>query len=432
MHEAKKYTDRLLDLDGNKIYGVYWNKGSVPTLTRTHDAIGMTAEAGIDNSFVQNDFDSAQIFREIGKVTDTLGNTFIRIPKFYIRKTDGVGFKTVQISKTKYTGFYLPWCFWDFTNSLELPYIDVGKHKASLGAGNKLQSIPEVYPLSNTHIVNMRTYAKNNNAGGLLGYQQLDVHAVDVIRTLMLVEFATLDIQTVMKGYSVGRYSADDKAVAETVAGNNIVVTNTTGAYYKVGQTISIHLAGAAIAGLPNIYGRTITAINADTPEAGKTTIAFDGDPVNIAVNDFMLNTGWKNGFSSAIAASSGTIVANDGKYPCSYRGIESPFGDMWQFADGININNRQAWITKNAEDYASNVFASPYEVLSYSNAAADGYVKEMGFDPNNPYAEFPTLASGAGEDTYYSDYYYQAAGQLIARFGGWLDMVRCWFVVLV
>jgi hypothetical protein len=29
------------------------------------------------------------------------------------------------------SGFYLPWCFWNFTNSRELPYIDVGKYTAS-------------------------------------------------------------------------------------------------------------------------------------------------------------------------------------------------------------------------------------------------------------------------------------------------------------
>jgi len=30
---------------------------------------------------------------------------FMRIPKFYIRKTDGENIKTWQVSKTKYRGF---------------------------------------------------------------------------------------------------------------------------------------------------------------------------------------------------------------------------------------------------------------------------------------------------------------------------------------
>jgi len=69
-------------------------------------------------------FDRVQIFGEIHDVEDSLGNVFVRIPKFYIRKTDTPTQKTWQISKTKHKGFYLPWCFWDFENHRELPYID--------------------------------------------------------------------------------------------------------------------------------------------------------------------------------------------------------------------------------------------------------------------------------------------------------------------
>ena len=48
-----------------------------------------------------------------------------------------------------------------------------------------------------------------------------------------------------------------------------------------------------------------------------------------------------------------------DGKYPAVSTGaVESPFGDMWQFVDGVNINENQAWVAKNAAQYASNVFA--------------------------------------------------------------------------
>lgn len=405
-------------LDEKAIFGVKWDKNDNPTLTRTDASVGLVANAGVGFQTVQNDFDYLPIFGEITEVIDESGNVFIRIPKFYIRKMDGVNFKSWQVSKIRYPGFYLPWCFWNFSNNAELSYIDIGKYKASMG-GNKLQSIPNVYPISNINIVNMRTYATNNNVDGLDGYQQLDIHVVDVLRTLMIVEFATLNIQSVMMGFTSGRYDANDKAVAATENGNTIIVSNATGANYRVGQTISIHLAGATISTLPNTYGRTITVIEADVPEAGQTTITFDGDPIDVAVNDFMLNTGWKNGFSGQIAASSGCIMANDGKYPCAYRGIESPFGDMWQFVDGVNINESQAWVCKNAAQYTSNVFANPYEKLSYVNAITNNYVKNMGFDATFPFAEFPTEKIPNGETKYYCDYYYRDVGQRIARFGG-------------
>jgi len=45
-------------------------------------------------------------------------------------------------------------------------------------------------------------------------------------------------------------------------------------------------------------------------------------------------------------------------------------------------------------------------------------YVKAMGWDAERPYAEFP-VEVGASTSTYYSDCYYQDAGQRVARVGG-------------
>lgn len=410
---AKKYTDSRVG--ESKIYGVYWDKGSSPVLTRTNDAVGLTAAVGVDGVFVINDFDNAQIYREIGEIKDTLGNVFVRIPKFYIRKTDGPGFKTLQISKTQYPGFYLPWIFWDFVNGRELPYYDHGKYKATKDGTGKLESKPNLYPLIRETILNFRTYARNNNVGGLLGYQQLDIHAIDVLQTLFTIEFATLDSQSIMQGFTKGVYLATHLATVSENNVNRIIVDNANAVSYQVGQAISV---GTSLGGNQVFYGRTITSI--DVYDVSNKAISFDGAPVNIAIGNILYNTGWKNGFSGNIAASSGSLVSNsNGLYPCVYRGIESPFGDIYQFVDGVNINERQAWVAKNEADYASNVFASPYEVISYVNSIADGYVKEIGFDGSHPFAQFPTVSAGGSSTTYYSDYYYQSVGQKMAIFGG-------------
>ena len=397
------------DVIVHDVYGVSWDKGETPTLTRTDKAIGLIANAGIDDQVVQNDFDSVPIYKAMREVTDDYGNVFIRIPKVYIRKTDGVGSKTWQVCGTKRPGFYLPWCFWDFANNRELPYIDVGKHKATLSANNKLESKPGSPPLINKNIVQFRDYATANG----LGYQQLDIHVIDVLRTLFFIEFATLDAQSVMQGYSSGRYGTEsDLATISESATNRIIVSNATAAGYSAGQTISV---GTARYGTNVFYGRTITAI--EDYDVDNKAIVFDGELVDITAGNFLQNTGWINGFSSGIAASSGSIVANNGKYPCSYRGIESLWGDVFQFVDGVNITDRQAWVCKNAAQYASNVFANPYEQLSYINGDTNGYITAMGYDPNFPFAEFPVAISPSV--THYKDYYYQDVGLRIARFGG-------------
>lgn len=423
---TKKRIDRLeQQIDKSPIYGAYWDRSSGTNLTRTHDAVGMVANAGIGNQWVQNDFDNAEIFRELGEVTDEFGNVFIRIPKFYIRKRVGADFRTWEVSKTKYPGFYLPWCFWDFEKNRELPYFDFGKHKASLGAGDVLESKPGFHPLTNRNIAQFRSYAQANGKG----YQQLDIHAIDVLRTLMFIEFATLDMQSVMQGFSNGQYSSSHTATVAETATNRIIVSNGVADGFRVGQAIGIgsnHYSN-------DISGDARLITDITSYDAENTAIVFDGSPIDIAVGNVVANRGWISGFSADIASSSGCIVANDGKYPWSYRGIESPYGDLWQFVDGININDRQAWVCANAENYASNVFTFPYEQLGYINSDTNGYVSKMGYDKDYPYAEFPVEIAGSSS-SYYSDYYYQNSGQRIALFGGcWgggsVGGASCWFL---
>ena len=421
----KNYMDkRFTKLErglGTGVYGVAWDKSSNPTLTRINDSVGMVANVGVDNQIVQNDFDFAPIFGEMVEVDDNLGNVFIRIPKFYIKKTDGPNFKTWQVSKVRYAGFYLPWCFWDFENGEELPYIDIGKYNASLSGDNKLESKPGTYPLVNKTIVDFRDYARANNAGSLRGYQQMDIHVMDLLQTLFYIEFATLNSQAIMQGWTSGQYSDSHTAVVAEPNANRIIVSSANAALYRVGQAISI---GTARGSMSVCYGRTITAI--EDYDASNKAIVFDGDPVTIAEGNVVWNSGWKSGFSSGIAASSGSIGSNaDGKYPCCYRGIENPWGSVYEFVDGVNITDHQAWTCKDAAQYASNVFASPYEQLSYVNHDASGYPTTMGHDPDHPCAEFPVAiqTSGVSASKYYCDYYHQAAGQRVALVGGgWYD----------
>lgn len=395
---------------GSKVYGVSWDKTDTP-LTRINASVGMVAAAGVDAGAVTNDFDTAEIFSEFTTVTDADSNEFVRIPKFYIRKTDITGKKTWQICKKKMPGSYLSWHFWDFVNGKELDYIDVGKYPAgtTLTGGTKLSSLPNEYPLTNKNIVEFRGYAEANGAG----YQQLDIHVYDMLQVLFTIEFATLDSQSKMAGWTSGQYNAAHALTADTSAANTIVVSNATGAAFSVGQPISL---GTAAGNTSVFYGRNITQIDVDTPGAGNTTITVDGAAFNAVTGNVIWNCGWKSGFSSGIAASSGSLAHNtDGKNPFHYRGIENLYGNVYQFVDGYNINDNQGWFCKDADDYASNVFAAPYEKIGYINKNANGYVKYMGFDPVNTMVEMPVDVSS----NLYKDYYSQSSGQRIAIVGG-------------
>jgi len=339
---------------------------------------------------------------------DSYGNVFVRIPRFYIEKTDTVNLKTWRISRNPFGLAYLPKCFVG-PGGVVLPYVDIGKYNASLSGANKLESKSGTYPLINKTIVDFRGYAQANGAG----YQQLDIHAIDVLQTLFVVEFATLNSQSVMQGWTGGQYAATHLATATENAVNRIVVANATAALYAVGQPIGI---GTTQGGNQICYGRNITSI--DIYDDLNKAIWFDGTAVNIAVGNMLYNVAWKSGFSAGIAARSGSIASNsDAKHPCVYRGIENPWGSIYQFIDGVNINERQAWVCADPASYASNLFASPYEQLSYIDGSTDGYPTALGFDPTHPYAALPTVVGGVS-NTYYSDYYYSQASQRIAVFG--------------
>src|SRR3990172_7483439 len=399
---------QMLLLMGSRapIYGASWAGGSSPTLTRTDAAVGMVAAAGVDAGVVVNSFDNADIYRNITEVTDALGNVFVRIPRFWIEKTAVGAARTWRISSKPFGNAYLPACF------ANAAYVDVGKYNAALdvGTGTKLTSISGSYPLINKNIVEFRGYAQANGAG----YYQMDVHVADIIRTLFYVEFSTLNSQSIMAGLSAGAYAAGHTATAAETAVNRIVVANATAALFVVGQTIGV---GTSLGGNEVISNRTVTSI--DVYDASNKAITVDGAAFNIAVGNIIYSLGWKSGFSSGIVAKSGSPThATNGLYPCMYRGIENPWGSVWQFIDGLNINENQAWVCRTPADYASNLFAAPYVQLSYVCKNANGYPISMGLDPANPFANLPSEVGG-GSTTYYSDYYYQAAGQRMALLGG-------------
>ena len=95
------------------------------------------------------------------------------------------------------------------------------------------------------------------------------------------------------------------------------------------------------------------------------------------------------------------------------YRGIENPFGHLWQWTDGINV--RISPTTANGGDDLSKVFVcsdpSKFNDSNYTgyshvgNEARDGgYVKEVIFGEGG---EIMPKTVGGGSTTYFCDYHY-------------------------
>ena len=220
-----------------------------------------------------------------------------------------------------------------------------------------------------------------------------------------------------MRGWTYGRYNSADTATVSETGVTRIIVSNATAAYYKVGQPIGI---GTTLGGGQIFNYRTIVSIE-DYDESNKA-IVFDGIAVDVTAGNILYNLAWKSGACSGVVSPSGSLFSNsDGLHPFKYRGIENLWGNVFQWVDGINIIDNQAWVSRVPSEYISNLFANPYQQLSYINHNVNDYISQMGFDPSNPEFQLPTSITGGAYNKYYADYYYQSTGQRVALLGG------CW-----
>lgn len=70
------------------------------------------------------------------------------------------------------------------------------------------------------------------------------------------------------------------------------------------------------------------------------------------------------NGLSDRFGNYSGSVASPDGVPFVTYRGIENPWGNSWQFIDGVNVNNRQMYVSTNEVTFADNIDSGDYSAL--------------------------------------------------------------------
>lgn len=186
-------------LEKARIYGVDGVGQANPSLTRIDAAVGMTYTKGA--SEIKSDFDKCFPWSDMHEVVDEAGNVFIYIPKFYSKITKNAnGTYKHQISGFRYEGFST--LFVDGKGN-EIDYVLVGKYEAS-GSSAKAESKSGKACLVNITLPQMRTACKAQGEG----YQQYDFLIDAIIKELFLIEFATTNCQSIMRGWSDGNSAA--------------------------------------------------------------------------------------------------------------------------------------------------------------------------------------------------------------------------------
>lgn len=409
-------------IESNTIYGIERNiaNNSATSWDRTDNAVGLVANATHDGTEVQNDFDNLYPWSHMKTVnydptekmiTATIGDSNFKfdgsngqvmtiVPEFYFTYWADDTKEHWQISEYAIEGF------------TKVPGFMLGRYPSAKTTDNKLMSASGMFPEVLKNITSFRNDSKA--VGDDFGQMDWRYFAVQL---LYLVEYADYNSQAKLgNGYTNLRVNDNDKALVAETNANRIIIATANANTFKVGQAISI---GTKAAWNWNVAkNRLITSIT-DYSEGDITgkAINFDGDPVNIAVDNVVWSTGQKSGECDVLGMKSGCI-ANDGKSAVIYRGLENIFGNVWQFVDGINIKDYVAYVCYNPENYAVDKFDGDYKAVGYVNANKEGWGKTLGHDANHPLVTLTTDVGGSSSN-YLSDYYYTNSGNRIVRVGG-------------
>lgn len=420
----------LDELENYIYYGVKRKveQNSSSAWERIGASIGKTANATKNGDAVTNDFDSIYPWSDIitcnldpstneikafigdptFDFTGQNGEVMTRIPEFYWKRYVKDGYEYILISRHNLADFNLSKEFF------------VGRYDASFD-GTRLHSVTGEVPEVQRNISAFRSLAKAVGDK----WSQMDYHYF-LLQMLYLVEYADYNSQSKLgNGISSCRLSDADKALVAESNTNRIIINSSAASNFIIGQQVSI---GTSSAWNWNVAKNRTILSKSDYNSGGVTgtAVTFDGDPVNIALNNVLWTTGQKSGQCDSLGMKSGCLN-NDGKHAIIYRGIENIFGNIWQFVDGINLKDYQAYICYDPSEYVSDKFTDPYKELGYmcfkpaegsSTTNREGYAKELGYDPLNPMVSLTTEVGGAS-NTYMTDYAYINSGNRIAVVGG-------------
>ena len=422
------HATRIIALESNAVkqYGIRRTLNASSTLLeRLNDGIGLVANVPTDDGAAQNDFDAVYPFNQIkeciidatGRIhykgdptyAAAIGDWMVEVPLYYVKDVRTATTQDEYFSAFKLDGYRIPKDFIreDGTVCKKIYY---GRFKTGKN-GTADVSRPGLVPSNYRDLASFRTGARAKGAG----WQEVGINYVkDFLHKLYKIEFANLNSQTVFgPGITSVRYTATDKAVLAETAVNRFVITTVTASNFSVGNVINI---GTSLGGNNVASMRVITAIN--VLDASNSEIVFDGAAVNIAIGNVIAMVAQKTGQTANLQKPSGKLSGISGRTSFKWRGIEDPFGNLYEWVDGVLINDNKGYICNKPSLFASTLTAD-YKPLSHTNANTNSYPFEMGYDENYPEAQFP-IAVGAGSSTGYADYYYQNTGLRGVCFGGY------------
>lgn len=157
--------------------------------------------------------------------------------------------------------------------------------------------------------------------------------------------------------------------------------------------------------------------------------------------DDGTTNMAENTGATVTLGNASGVVTNANGIQIVSYRGEENPYGNIWKWVDGINVQNPspfaagqhgKVYVADNG--FADNVSESPFKDTGICPAYGEGYVSAFGYSEEFDWLFIPTEHTG-NTSLPVGDYVWNNnPGWRVARVGGhWVDGAAagafCWYL---
>ena len=125
------------------------------------------------------------------------------------------------------------------------------------------------------------------------------------------------------------------------------------------------------------------------------------------------------SGGTDGMTYHTGRGYGTDGKTAVQYRHIENPWGNVFDWVDGVNFNGSTVYVCTDPAKYADDT--SDGYTNAGTRASSSGYISALGASTTAPWAIYPSSAGGS-ETTYIPDYSWTSSGWLVLYVGGYWD----------
>jgi len=122
-------------------------------------------------------------------------------------------------------------------------------------------------------------------------------------------------------------------------------------------------------------------------------------------------------GLSNNIGNGSGGIDDADGDPWVSYRGIENPWGNCWNWLDGWNIQDRQSYVSNDEAVYSDDTSVGYSAIGDTLPVASDSAIKNWQFVENVLLVR--EVGGGASTSAFVTDHFWTDTGWRVAYVGG-------------